>query len=145
MSFRPSFFRSTPFILALGLVTACADDPTGTNPPNTQQGLQDSLVLAPGQETFVRTLRLSFLSVSADSRCPIDATCIWQGNAAVEIALGVGMGPSHPVTLNTSEGRPTAVFAGYRVTLAALLPAPRSDRQIAPKDYRASFVVTGDE
>ncbi len=140
VSRRRSCTRPGAFLIALGLA-ACANGPTDPEQPNTQQQVLDSLVLAPGQETLVQTLRLSFLNVSADSRCAIDVVCVWQGNAAVEVALAVGTGPSQPFTLNTAEGRPTAVFAGYQVTLVGLLPAARSDRQIRPADYRASLLV----
>jgi len=127
--------------LVLGGLTACAGGPGDAGEPNTQQLPVDSLVLAPGQDVIVETLRLSFLSVGEDSRCPTDVVCAWQGNAAVEIALGLGMGPSHPFTLNTADGAASAVFGGYRVTLLGLRPTPRAGVGIRQEAYRASFRV----
>lgn len=132
--------RSTGLAVILAALAACAgaDDTTA---PSTQELSADSLVLAPGQEVFVQTLRLSFVRVPEDSRCPIDAVCIWQGDAAVTIALGLGTGPNYPFTLHTAEGPATAAFGGYRVTLLGLLPDPRAGSDIPPETYRAGFLV----
>src|SRR6267142_1883225 len=46
-------------------------------------------------------LRIKFVTVENDSRCPKDVTCVWAGNAAVRIQLSVGR-RSKTLTLNTS-------------------------------------------
>lgn len=114
---------------------------TGATGPSAvvQEVLADSVLLAPGQGTTVGLLQLTFVGVSGDSRCPTDAVCIWQGNAAVEITLGSGEGPSHPYTLNTAIEPDAVDFNGFRVTLLDVQPAPRTDKPIAPADYRARF------
>jgi hypothetical protein len=119
---------------------ACADADPVWPPPAAQQVLADSIRMAPGDVVVVRQLRLTFLEVSEDSRCPIDAACVWQGNAAVQIAVGLGRGVALPRTLNTSEAL-YLDFGGYRVTLLELLPAPRAGVSIPPEDYRAVFRV----
>ena len=47
-------------------------------------------------------LRIRFVTVENDSRCPSDVTCVWAGNAAVRLQLGSGRA-SKTVTLNTSK------------------------------------------
>jgi hypothetical protein len=37
--------------------------------------------------------------------------------------------------------RRSAVYGGHSITLIALQPFPRSDRQVQPSDYVATFVV----
>jgi hypothetical protein len=141
---RPLTTQSVVRLTVMALVfavAACDGAPGDAGDPSIQQLPVDSIVLAPGQDVRVQLLRLSFLDVTGDSRCPIDVVCIWQGNAAVEIALGLGMGASHPVVLNTAEGTPSVELWGYRVTLLALLPAPRSGIRIPPEAYRAIFRV----
>lgn len=125
----------------VSLAAACAGGPTDIGTPSTQQLPVDSIALAPGQRVSVQGLRLTFLTVSEDSRCPIDVDCVWIGNAAVEIGLALGTGPSHRFVLNTSELRPAAEHGGYRVTLLSLEPAPVSTVRITPEAYRASFRV----
>ena len=137
--------RTTPSralltVPALLSVLWCSTGATGPSAV-VQEVVADSILLAPGQEIAVGVLRLSFLRVSSDSRCPSDAVCVWQGNAAVEITLGVGEGPSHPYTLNTATEPRAVDVNGFRVTLLDVRPDPRTDTPIAPAGYRALFRV----
>ena len=99
-----------------------------------------------GQRTTVKGTRLQirFAAVENDSRCPSDVTCVWAGNAAVQLQLGSGK-RSKTVTLNTSNS-PSFVgeveYQGYKVKLIGLSPYPRSDRKIAKRDYRATLLVS---
>ena len=140
---RPEFsrFRLHPAMVALWLVAACAGDKRDPGEPVVLQAPVDSMVLAPGQAVEVGRLRLSFQAVQEDSRCPMDVVCVWQGNAAVAIVLGLDTGPASAFTLNTADGRPAVEHGGYRVTLLGLTPAPRSTDQISPDAYRASIRV----
>lgn len=135
--------RFVTVVLALLTLVACRAPVGGAGVPEASQILNDTLVLAPGQEAQVgEVFRVAFLEVSADSRCPTDVVCVWAGNAAVEIGLRVGMGPTHPFTLNTLVNPTSVDFAGYRVTLLALSPQPTSTSRIPPDEYRASLQVT---
>jgi hypothetical protein len=120
----------------------CVDDDPVEPTPSAQEVLADSLSMAPGDVVLLGSLRLAFLEMSEDSRCPIDAVCVWQGNAAVRIAVGLGRGVSLPRTLNTSEPDESVDFGGYRVRLLQVQPAPRAGVPIPPEDYRALFRVS---
>ena len=80
-------------------------------------------------------IRLNFGRVLEDSRCPIDVTCVWAGNAKVEIGIGAGMGPTHPLLLNTDNGPRAVTWSGIRVTLLELTPSPHSENPIRLEDY----------
>lgn len=102
--------------------------------------------LKAGQQVMVKgtKLRIRFVAVENDSRCPSDVTCVWAGNAAVQLQLGSGR-ESKTVTLNTSKSPSFAgetEFRGYKVKLVDLSPYPRSDRKIARRDYTATLVVS---
>jgi hypothetical protein len=102
-----------------------------------------TLDLAPGQEARVdETLRLKFIGVSSDSRCPTDGDCFWPGNGAVEIGLTVGADPIQLFTLNTYLDPKSVDFAGYHVSLVELTPYPGPSAAIAPNEYRAHLLVT---
>ena len=122
------------------LAAACGASPTAPA-PSVQRVLRDSLEMAPGDRVYVEPLRLSFFSVTDDSRCPIDGVCFWEGDAAVHIGLAIGSGPSLPETLHTAGGGSWVDFHGIRITLIRLLPDPLAGVPIAPEDYRASFRV----
>jgi hypothetical protein len=131
--------------LALAVVAgsggaACADQVPG-NPAPTAQVTADSTVLAPGDAVVVDGLRLVFLTVSEDSRCPIDVVCVWQGNAAVEVRAGLDGEAGARYTLNTSDAEPQVDVAGHHVRLVHLLPAPRAATATPAGAYRATFRI----
>lgn len=90
-----------------------------------------------GEEVAVSgsVLRVAFEQVLSDSRCPVDVECVWQGNAEVELGIRAGMGPTHPLRLNTALDPRFADWNDVRIRLLELKPAPRSDTRIQLEDY----------
>ena len=102
--------------------------------------------LEAGRQVTVKgsRLRIRFMAVENDSRCPKDVTCVWAGNAAAQFQLGTGRS-SKTVTLNTSKSPSFAneiEYHGYKVKLVELSPYPRSDQKIARRDYTATLLVS---
>ena len=91
-------------------------------------------------------LRLRFVSVASDSRCPVDVACVWAGNAEVLVEVGGrGWRGKRLLTLNTSAGGERASegrHGRYTVKLVSLSPQPRSRRKIAQRQYRATLLVS---
>lgn len=132
--------RFAAIALAFGAL-ACARGAGDAGDPSIRLVRVDSLVLVPGQETRVDQLRLTFLRVRDDARCPIDWYCVWQGNAVVEITLAVGADPDETVILNTAYGSAPVEHAGYRVALLSLMPIPRGGMTVPAEEYRAAVRV----
>jgi hypothetical protein len=61
-------------------------------------------------------VRVTPLEVLEDSRCPIDATCVWAGRVRVRVAVS-GMGEQV-----MQIGRPVIVPGGQRLELVAVAP-----------------------
>ena len=101
------------------------------------------LTLAVGQEVRAPdgVMRIAFLAVRNDSRCPVDVVCVWQGNAEVEIGVAFGMGPTVPYVLNTGVEPRSADLGTYQLTLVELRPAPVSTARIPPDRYVASLRI----
>ena len=86
-------------------------------------------------------LTLRFDSV-ADSRCPTDVVCVWEGNAAVSFSFKSGNNESGFI-LNTHTGfRTDTLVNGYRIKLVDLKPLPKHDPPTNPEDYRAEVLIT---
>jgi hypothetical protein len=83
---------------------------------------------------------VGFQALLADSRCPSDVVCIWEGEGRVEIGLTVGDGPTVPVELSTGGPR-TATQGGFTITLVELAPYPVSTRPHVPEDYVLRVLV----
>ena len=146
---RHRFLTKMFSLISCAVLFACVG-PVGANArsnnalENVRPGREFKLKV--GRQVTVKgtKLRIRFVAVENDSRCPSDVTCVWAGNAAVRLQLGTGRG-SKTVTLNTSKS-PSFVgeteYHGYKVKLVELSPYPRSDRKIARHDYTATLLVS---
>ena len=90
-------------------------------------------------------LRVRFVRVASDSRCPVDVDCVWAGNAEVLFEVGArGRRGMKTLGLNTSASpeRPgEGKYGRYTLKLAGLAPQPRGNRKIAPGQYTATLLV----
>ena len=88
-------------------------------------------------------LRLHFVAVTEDSRCPADVVCVWAGNARVQLrAERGGDGDSEEVRLNTGLHPRSASVFGYAITLEEVAPGRRTDTPLPAGDYVATLRVT---
>jgi hypothetical protein len=71
----------------------------------------------------------------------MDALCIWVGDATVAVILSRGGGGYVERELRTYPRGSETSYLGYSVTLVALAPYPRSDREIRPEDYVVTLTV----
>lgn len=116
------------------LICACAIAPVLATPVDMGDPFHirhgESVVMAHG-------LKLKFISVR-DERCPADVTCIWQGEAFVEVELQVN-GQSARASITTEK--PDGTLLAYNVKLLGLYPAPRTAEQRPEKEYVAFLRV----
>lgn len=87
------------------------------------------------------SLRIKFVGVKEDSRCPADVKCVWAGNAAVRIDVSIRGRGSKSLALNTTGNSPPLDYRGYKIRLVELSPYPRSNRKIAEGDYVVTLLV----
>jgi len=138
--------RTTFSLLVTAAVVGCS---TSTAPEGRSDALLDNgpveLTLRAGQEAQAGTsvLRVLFLRVVEDSRCPIDAICVWQGNAGVELGLTLGTGPTVPYVVNTTLEPRAARVGGFTLTLLEVAPAPTSQGAIDPDRYSIKVRIEG--
>jgi hypothetical protein len=127
-------------VLALLLaVTACSEG----SPASPTVPLNQQFELAPGQSVNVEgaSIRVSFLRVLGDSRCPADVLCVQGGDAIVEIQVLPDGSGAVPYELHTGDMRPVQ-HGDLTIQLIQLSPYPFSSQTIPPADYRATLRVT---
>jgi hypothetical protein len=133
---------------AAAVVAAFALGCGGSTEPTVD--LEASLLAAPteivlgyGEEKSVggTALRVAFTGVGEDSRCPIDAVCVWQGNAAAELRVSDGRGAPAAIELNTTLEPQAAETHGVRLTLLEVQPAPRAGVPTEPASYTVKVRV----
>ncbi|MGB7070058.1 MAG: hypothetical protein WBD22_11240, partial [Pyrinomonadaceae bacterium] len=72
-------------------------------------------------------IKIHFIEMVEDSRCPTDVDCIWAGNAKIKINASKQGKTSKIVELNTGQGDNHFKFEGYKIELTDLNPKPASN------------------
>jgi hypothetical protein len=134
-------------VLLVAAIAACSSSttadvnaPAQTNTTTTQREVGKATMKI-GDSIVMGELRLTFRSVEGDSRCPIDAACVWAGDA--EIALKIEQANRAAVAaLHTMLEPKKTEWNGYTISLVSLTPVRRAADAVNPEDYRAEVVVT---
>lgn len=73
-----------------------------------------------------RKLSIKFISIVEDSRCPINARCIWAGNAKIKLAVSKRKAgaKTFEIELNTGLKPDTLTVFGYEIKFVDLSPHP---------------------
>src|SRR5688572_21155749 len=127
-------------LLITAVLAACSSS-TSTSTDATLQSSQTvsqreigrAFEMKIGETVGVGDLRLTFRSVEGDSRCPIDAICVWAGDA--EIALKIEQGSQAAVAaLHTTLEPKKTEWNGYTIALVSIAPSRNSATAPDPKD-----------
>jgi hypothetical protein len=122
--------------LALLIAPACSS--------RQEVALGQEFQLSPGGEAAItgESLSIKFIKVTEDSRCPIGATCVWEGRAVclVEITQN-GEATEYSFTEMGSNEQAEQTCAGYSFTFN-VTPYPELDKEIHDGNYRLILKVT---
>jgi hypothetical protein len=100
-----------------------------TSAPEVKLGEDFDLAVGKVARIEGHTLHVYFAKVIEDSRCPMNARCIWEGNAKIAVQLGDLSAPTFE--LNTSERFPTrAGLFDHDVVLVHLEPTPMTGEKV---------------
>lgn len=108
--------------------------------------------LAVGQSfRFDPGLKLTFVKVRKDNRCPMGALCITEGDAVVVLRAHLPHQEPRTYTLHTRKsGQHVSIpafppgtlgFKTYSVSLVSLTPRPSIGKKTKPSDYRLRLSV----
>lgn len=123
-------------ILAAASVAACSsaaspgrDDPSQ---PSTSQsaGRVDTLSIQLGQAATADGGRLEvrFDARVADSRCPANAVCVWQGDAHAQIITRVAAGAPVTSALHSALDPKKVAVDRYTISMIGMTPYPGTGR-----------------
>jgi hypothetical protein len=105
----------------------------------TAQTKSDGINVALGQTASVDGPRIKPVAVLEDSRCPINARCVWAGRVRVKV-LWLKPSGNKEIELILGEAKP---MADGSITLTAVMPDKVTTKEIKPGDYRFSFSFAG--
>ena len=136
-------------LLTLGVVTlmlvssgkAAYGNPRSKNTPAARIGRE--FQLKAGHEVTLKSegLRIKFVEVKDDSRCPSDVTCVWAGTATARVEVSFRGKGRKSLTLSLMNNSAPVAYRNYKISMKGLDPYPRSDRKIPPRDYEATLLV----
>ena len=135
MQNMPRLAISLPILLFA--LTACATArPAADEPPP----LPEASNVALGQRAYVDGPLVQPVAVLEDSRCPMNARCIWAGRVRVQMVWIRGNGEKQP--FEATLGEPVQLADG-QFTLESVRPEKMTDMTLKPEDYRFSFRFAG--
>lgn len=124
---------AAPIILAAFVVSACATTSGGAP-------LSDASNVALGQKAYADGPIIQPVEVIEDSRCPMNARCVWAGRVRVKMLRIRGNGERQPFEVTLGEATP---LADGSITLVAVRPDRLTNVELKLANYRFSFRFAG--
>lgn len=121
-----------PALLALSL-SGCATMPDAPFVEGVPAAAGSPVAL--GQAVSVGGLIATPMAVVEDSRCPINARCVWAGRLVVTTRID---GSASRETVDLTLGEPFGTH-GAVIALSSGNPAPETGRVITNEEYRFTF------
>jgi hypothetical protein len=128
------------------LLAACLAEATGPEPypyPAYRLVSADTVHLAVGESGVAGStgIRVELREVVSDSRCPINALCVWPGDAHVRLGVRTGSGSWSDVNLHTYLHPHSVRYGQYIIRLVLVAPPRVADEEVKLSDYRVSVAV----
>ena len=118
----PAFPAAYPGVIA---VTAVTREKKAYQRAN--QGAYIAMA-APGVHIWTASadgkIKIKFISVVEDSRCPMNVACIWAGNVKIKIAVSKGRKAAKTYEINSGLDPRVLTVNGYEITFVDLSPRP---------------------
>lgn len=142
-------FRTASVALLVTL-SACAGSPTAedvSDDPATagvvpiEPGGKVALGVGETAEYAADALKVTYVRLVADSRCPTGAVCVWEGDAEVLLRIVHGRSMAFEESLHTdSRTGPGELAVGpYVLSLVAVEPYPSLDHRADPARSRVEL------
>jgi hypothetical protein len=85
--------------------------------------------------------RLTFRLVQEDSRCPTDVTCVWAGDAKIDVTISRNGSSDDTRVLSLTPPNNEVSSGDLQIRFVGLTPIPRQADGNAPRAYVAQLVV----
>jgi hypothetical protein len=85
--------------------------------------------------------RVTFKEVTHESRCPTSVTCVWEGEAKIDVSFSPEQGPAESRVLSLKAPNNEARIGDLTIRFTALAPYPSAPGPIAPRRYVAELVI----
>jgi len=113
------------------------------NPVSVNANLNEEFKLRIGEHAEIQNefLRITFVAVTEDSRCPLGVECFWAGNAKVAITIQKDKNLVLNDSLNTYLKPREIEYLNYQIFIKNLEPDRVVDQTIPQSEYVATFLI----
>ncbi len=124
-------------LIGLLLFTACSNKSV-----QISAELGQSVKLALNQAVSIdrEPLKIRFLEVIGDSRCPRGVICVWEGEVSSSVEITYRNSPNRVTLTQRGSSSSTTDFNEYWIT-CAVQPYPEAGKKIEKQDYRLLITV----
>jgi|WetSurMetagenome_2_1015567.scaffolds.fasta_scaffold00007_149 hypothetical protein len=77
-----------------------------------------------------------------DSRCPVNAMCIWAGNVGLQFSIEYNSAHTDTLIYDSYSDNNPFILGKYTFTIQEVSPYPSTDREMTLKDYRIKMLIT---
>lgn len=132
-------------MIAAAATTACGSTGEPVEPGrvyHAQAG--DTVELRTGESVLLGNggARVTFTRIVTDSRCPVDVTCVWAGDAHIQLAATPSAIPEETLDLHTGIDPIEAEFAGFTIRLIDVSPQRSQSDDVEPGDYSVRLAIS---
>ena len=129
----------------LGMLVLGCSSVAGDGGPGAAAGPR-RVELRVGKEMTLRDskIKIRFLSVDNDSRCPQGVNCIWAGSVGVSLLLSAPGVEDVRVKLNTAVEPQAVSFKGHSIRIESVKPPRVEGEKIRSGDYRITLAVSAE-
>ncbi|MEQ1764183.1 MAG: hypothetical protein ABL984_13720 [Pyrinomonadaceae bacterium] len=110
----------------------------GVSPTHAKQS--NDVKVQINKAVTTKGIRIEFVELVEDSRCPADVQCIWAGNAKIKVKVTKG-GKSQVLDLEMVTKGMKPNYGDYLLKLKGLTPELRSNVRINRNGYIATIEV----
>jgi hypothetical protein len=132
-------FYFLAFFVPVLLLAGCA------NTADVKARLGEEIPLHVGQSVVVtgEDVKIRFVEVSEDSRCPKDVTCVWEGRvvAVVEVTSGSSPRQLELIQPGLTEEPAEETHQEYQLTFK-VEPYPEEGQELAADDYTLVLIIS---
>lgn len=134
-------------VMGMLITSFVSQDMAFADSNNSLHGFTTQFQLKVAQSFLLESdgIKITFLNIASDSRCPSGVTCIWQGESISLVNVVKNNQNVGNFNLTSMAGQKNAVVQvanGYFMHVVNVEPYPLSGKKIPSSDYLVTFLIT---
>ncbi len=139
-----------PLLIIVNVICGCSGNSRRDGQSHKSEAVQAKLD-TPITLTFNRIasvedekILIEFADLTEDSRCPVNVTCVWEGQVTVALNISIDDTASGSISLTSRAGHEELALAdinGYSIRLAKVEP-PKTQDEIDFSEYIITLIIS---